>query len=77
MQTRYSRANMTCSMICRDHVHFLMEEVARYSDGKMIVGTAKTALMTLCWRRGEDENLLCGVLKRNSKLNEAVKSNLI
>jgi len=54
-----------------------MEEAARYSDGGMIVGTVKTALMALCRRGGEDENLLCDVLKRNSKPNEAVKSNLI
>ena len=44
--------------------------------GGMIVGIVKTALMTLRRRRG-DENLLCGVLKRNSKPNEAVESNLI
>jgi len=76
VQTRYSRANTMRSTICRDYVHFLMEEAARYHDGGMIVGIVKTALMTLRRRRG-DEDLLCGVLKRNSKPNEAVESNLI
>jgi len=76
VQTRYSRANTMRSTICRDYVHSPMEEAARYHDGGMIVGIVKTALMTLRRRRG-DEDLLCGVLKRNSKPNEAVESNLI